>query len=46
MVELLIDEAKSKGCTEISLDDTEQGRFLYTQLGFTANNNGMVLNLR
>ena len=46
MVELLIDEAKSKGCTEISLDATEQGRFLYTQLGFTANNNGMVLNLK
>ena len=46
MVELLIDEAKSKGCTEISLDATEQGRCLYTQLGFTANNNGMVLNLK
>lgn len=46
MVELLIDEAKSKGCTEISLDATELGRFLYTQLGFTANNNGMVLNLK
>lgn len=45
MVELLIDEAKSKGCTEISLDATEQGRFLYTQLGFTANNSGMILKL-
>ncbi len=43
---IAIDEAKSKGCTEISLDATEQGRFLYTQLGFTANNNGMVLNLK
>ncbi len=46
MIELLIDEAKSKGCTEISLDATEQGRLLYTHLGFTANNNGMVLNLK
>lgn len=46
MVELLIDEAKSKGCTEISLDATEQGRFLYTQLGFTANNSGMILKLK
>ena len=46
MVELLIDEAREKGCTEISLDATEQGRFLYTQLGFTANESGMVLNLK
>ena len=46
MVELLIDEAKSKGCTEISLDATEQGRFLYEQLGFTANDSGMVLGLK
>lgn len=46
MVVLLIDEAKSKDCTEISLDATEQGRFLYTQLGFTANESGMVLKLK
>lgn len=46
MVELLIDEARKKDCTEISLDATEQGRFLYTQLGFTANESGMVLNLK
>ena len=46
MVELLIDEAKSKGCTEISLDATEQGRFLYEQLGFTANDSGMLLELK
>ena len=45
MVELLIDEAKSKGCTEISLDATEQGRFLYTHLGFAANESGMVIKL-
>lgn len=46
MVVLLIDEAKSKGCTEISLDATEQGRFLYNQLGFTANESGMMLKLK
>ena len=46
MFELLIDEAREKGCTEISLDATEQGRFLYTQLGFTVNESGMVLNLK
>lgn len=45
MVQILIDEAKSKGCTEISLDATEQGRFLYAQLGFASNEGGMVLNL-
>ena len=46
MVEVLIDEAREKECTEISLDATEQGRYLYTQLGFTANDSGMVLNLK
>ena len=46
MVEVLIEEAREKGCTEVSLDATEQGRFLYTQLGFTANESGMVLNLK
>ena len=46
MVKLLIEEAREKGCTEISLDATEQGRFLYTQLGFTTNDSGMVLELR
>lgn len=45
MVEILIEEAKSKGCTEISLDATEQGRFLYEQLGFVANASGMVLEM-
>ena len=46
MVNMLIEEAREKGCTEISLDATEQGRFLYTQLGFTANDSGMVLELK
>lgn len=46
MVNMLIEEAREKGCTEISLDATEQGRFLYNQLGFTANESGMVLKLK
>lgn len=46
MVIMLIEEAREKGCMEISLDATEQGRFLYTQLGFTTNDSGMVLNLK
>lgn len=45
MVQMLIDEAKEKGCTEISLDATEMGRPLYESLGFTASSSAMALNL-
>lgn len=45
MVLLLIDEAKKRGCTEISLDATVDGRPLYESLGFAANSAGMVLEL-
>ncbi len=45
MVSLLIDEARGRGCTEISLDATDCGRPLYEKLGFTANAEGMVLSL-
>ena len=45
MVLLLIDEAKKRGCTEISLDATVDGRQLYESLGFAANSAGMVLEL-
>ena len=45
MVSLLIDEARGRGCTEISLDATDCGRPLYEKLGFTANVAGMVLSL-
>lgn len=43
MLEMLIEEARSKGCTEISLDATEEGRFLYTKMGFKTNECAMVL---
>ena len=46
MVQILIDEAREKGVTEISLDATEMGKPLYEVLGFEANCAGMVLELR
>ena len=45
MVEIIIDEAKDNGVTEISLDSTEMGRPLYEALGFTASNECMVMEL-
>ena len=41
MVNFLIDEAKSKGVTEISLDATEMGRHLYKSLNFNENTSAM-----
>ena len=43
MVSMLIDEAWKRGVTEISLDATEEGRALYTKLGFVPSTEGMVL---
>lgn len=45
MMEMLIEEAKQKGITEISLDATKPGRPLYEKCGFMATEEGMVLNL-
>lgn len=45
MVQMLIDEAKEKGVTEISLDATESGRPLYKRCGFVYSDECMVLNL-
>lgn len=46
MVERLIQEARARGVTEISLDATESGRLLYERLGFTVSQECMVLNLQ
>ena len=43
MVEFLIEEAKSRGVTEISLDATQMGHPLYKSLGFNDNGEGMNL---
>ena len=45
MVEMLIQEARARGVTEISLDATESGRPLYERLRFTASQECMVLGL-
>ncbi|MCQ2577411.1 MAG: GNAT family N-acetyltransferase [Treponema sp.] len=45
MVTMLIDEAKARGATEVSLDATEAGKPLYKSLGFTENTAGMTLKL-
>ena len=45
MVQFLIEEAKSRGVTEISLDATEMGHPLYKSLGFSDNREGMNLSI-
>lgn len=45
MVQFLIEEAKARGATEISLDATEAGKPLYRSLGWTENSSGMTLKL-
>ena len=46
MVEFLIEEAKSRGVTEISLDATQMGHLLYKSLGFNDNSEGMILSIK
>lgn len=43
MMEMLIQEAKEKGVTEISLDATAEGKPLYQKCGFVTSQEGMVL---
>ena len=45
MLNMLIDEAKEKGVTEIRLDATDMGRALYKKFGFRESEECMVLNL-
>lgn len=45
MLNILIEEARKKGVTEISLDATESGRPLYKKHGFVDSSECMVLNL-
>lgn len=45
MVDMLIEEAKEKGVTEISLDATQVGRALYRKCGFVDSEECMVLKL-
>lgn len=46
MVNILIDEAKQRSVTEISLDATQVGRALYRKCGFVDSEECMVLNLK
>lgn len=45
MMNMLLDEAKERGVTYVSLDATENGRPLYKTLGFDENKENMGLNL-
>lgn len=45
MINMLLEEAKKRKLTEISLDATEMGKPLYEKIGFIKNDSGMIFNL-
>lgn len=45
MINMLLEEAKKRKLTEISLDATEMGKPLYKKIGFIKNDSGMIFNL-
>lgn len=45
MIEFLVDEAKERGVTEISLDATDDGRKLYEAMGWHENSEAMEKDL-
>lgn len=45
LIEMLMEDAKEKGVTEISLDATEEGRTLYEKAGFVESEECMVPNI-
>ena len=44
MMEALLEEAKSRGATSVTLDATESGKPLYKALGFSGSDEYMELN--
>ena len=46
LVTMLIEEARGRGVSEISLDATEAGRPLYRKLGFVESGENMVMAMR